>query len=360
MNLYFVNATSKWGGVKTWTLDIARGLADRGHGIIIAGRPGPFVDKARELGLDARAMAFGMDFNPLRIADFMGQFRRERIDAVVVNVGKDMRTAGIAARLLGIPVIHRVGLAGDMENTAKVRLLHQWVRPAIMVPCDQIKQGMLRRLPYLGPEEITVIRTGKDPVPQLPADVHTPLRLISTSQLNRDKGHEDVFRALALLKKQDIQPTYRIVGTGTCQDELTSLARELDIEDQIEWRGFCKNVRAELRACDLFLLPSHMEGLPNSLLEAMAEGLVCVARDVGGIHEVWPDQVASLLLPPTAGPDAFARSIADLASLPEEIYLDRRRIFHTAAQENTRADMTNSFERLLRSQIAGSQQQDRS
>src|SRR6056297_1640157 len=202
MNIAFINSTRKWGGVKTWTLDVARGLAARGHGVLIVGRPGPFTDKARELGLDTLAVTFGPDFNPALILRFLRLFKARNIDRVMVNVGKDMRTAGVAARLLGIPVIHRVGLAGDMENAFKVRTMHTWVRPRILVPCEQIRKGVLKELPYLSPEEVTVILTGKEPAPAPPETVHSPLRLISTSQLNGDKGHREVLTALAELKNQ--------------------------------------------------------------------------------------------------------------------------------------------------------------
>jgi len=296
MNICVVNSTNKWGGVKSWTLDVAHGLADRGHDILIAGRPGPFIDKAREMGLDALGLSFGPDFNPLRIHGFIKLFRTRKIDLVVVNVGKDMRIAGIAAKILGIPVVHRVGLAGDMRNTYKVRLLHKWIRPRILVPCEQIKKGLLQELPYLKPEEITVILTGKEPAPSPPTTVHSPLRFISTSQLNADKGHKDVLEALAELKNKGYAFEYHIVGTGRIEAELKSLTTSLGLDDRVTWHGFQKDVRSFLRKADVFLLPSHREGLPNTLLEAMAEGLVCVARDVGGVSECWPQSKSQFLV----------------------------------------------------------------
>lgn len=296
MNICFVNSTNKWGGVKSWTLDVARGLADLGHDILIVGRPGPFIEKAGEKGLNVLGLNFGPDFNPLRILGFIRLFKARKIDLVIVNVGKDMRTAGIAAKILGIPVVHRVGLAGDMRNTYKVRLLHKWVRPRILVPCEQIKRGLLQELPYLEPQEITVILTGKEPAPSPPASVHSPLRFISTSQLNEDKGHKDVLEALAELKKMGYAFEYHILGTGRIEAELKNLTASLDLDDRVTWHGFQKDVRSFLRKADVFLLPSYREGLPNSLLEAMAEGLVCAAREVGGVKECWPEECSTLLL----------------------------------------------------------------
>jgi glycosyltransferase involved in cell wall biosynthesis len=310
MNIAFINSTRKWGGVKTWTLDVACGLAERGHGVFIVGRPGPFTDKARELGLDTMPVTFGPDFNPALILRFLRLFKAQNIDRVMVNVGKDMRTAGVAAGLLGIPVIHRVGLAGDMENTFKVRTMHKWVRPRILVPCEQIKQGLLQELPYLSPDEATVILTGKEPATAPPKTVHSPLRLISTSQLNADKGHREVLTALAELKKQGLGFEYHVVGTGRIEQELRELAHHLGLSSEIVWHGFQKDVRALLSECDVFILASHKEGLPNSLLEAMSMGLACVATDVGGVREVWSKKFPPLLSPDA--PKALARTLERL------------------------------------------------
>lgn len=344
MRICFVNSTRKWGGVKSWTLDVSQGLMGRGHEISIIGRPGPFIDKAASLGVDARSVSFGPDFNPLLIIQLRDWFRAEKIELVVVNVGKDMRSAGVAAKLCGIPVVHRVGLAGDMENTFKIRTLHRWIRPAMLVPCEQIKQGLLRELPYLTPQEITVVLTRKEPAPAPPDRIHGPLRLISTSQLNADKGHKDILMALDGLKKEGYDFEYHVVGTGTIETELKDMAASLELKEQIIWHGFQADVRATLRQADVFLLPSYTEGLPNSLLEAMAEGLVCVARNVGGVAEVWPEKASELLLPYSARPENFAHIIAQLMSADTDHIHAVQQIFHHMAKKNSRERMVQELE----------------
>ena len=352
MNIAFVNSTRKWGGVKSWTLDAARALSARGHEVSIIGRPGPFVDKAAGLGLRARAVSFGPDFNPLLVTRMLRWFRSGKTDLVVVNVGKDMRSAGVAARLLDIPVVHRVGLAGDMEDTLKVRALHKWVRPALLAPCAQIKHGLLKELPYLGPEEISVVLTGKEPAPAVPENVHRPVCFISTSQLNADKGHKDALAAMSLLKKQGHDFEYHVVGTGAIEAELKALADRLGLNGRVFWHGFQPDVRALLRQADVFLLPSMNEGLPNSLLEARAEGLVCVARNVGGVAEVWPEDAPGLLLPYGARPEELARILMELLDAGDEHILALRRIFYATARENSRERMVCELERFFE-EVAG-------
>lgn len=350
MNICFVNSTHKWGGVKSWTLDLARVLGQRGHEILVVGRPGPFLEKAAHVGIPCQASTFGMDFSPIQIAKFLRLFTSHSFDLVVVNVGKDMRTAGIAAAMLGIPVMHRVGLAGDMENTFKVRAMHKWIAPRLLAPCEQVKTGVLRKLPFIAPEEIAVILTGKEPGTLSPKSKNTPPRLVSTSQLNKDKGHADVLHALSILRKQGRILEYHIAGTGKIEQELKELASDLGLGSQVIWHGFLKNVRDFVRQFDIFVLPSHVEGLPNALLEAMAEGLVCIARNVGGVEEVWPGGAGHLLLPRQASPVDFARVLTTLQDLSEPEFLELSHSFWNTAKANSLTNMVEAFE-LFASQL---------
>jgi glycosyltransferase involved in cell wall biosynthesis len=346
MNICFVNSTRKWGGVKSWTLDIAKGLAEKGHVIHIIARPGVFVEKTKEAGLNAWEFSFGPDFNPLAVFSFIKFFKKKKIDVLVVNVGKDMRTAGIAAKLLKIPVVHRIGLSGDLCNTFKIRNVHKWVSPHMLAPCQEIKNGILKNLPFLDPNEFTVIITGKESTQYPPEPIHAPLRFITTSQLNADKGHKDVLRAVAKLKEQNHDFEYHIVGTGRIESKLKLLASQLGIDDKIVWHGFQKDVRMLLKASDVFILPSYREGLPNSLLEAMSEGLACIARDVGGINEIWPIG-NGFCLPANADSSYFALAMDRMLTMPHHELAALRRIFWEATP--SRKSMIDNMETLLSS-----------
>jgi len=344
MRIAFVNSTHKWGGVKTWTLELAVGLQQRFNiSSMIIGRQKEFLTRAKELGLKARPFSFGPDYNPKAVCQFIKLFKREKITHIVVNVGKDMRTAGIGAKLLGIPVLHRVGLPGDMKDKFDVRLMYKWIRPKLIVPCEFIKQGLLQNLPFLHSENVKVIYTGKEACPFPPQRVNVPLQFISTSQLNPDKGHQDVLRALALLKKRGVTFHYHVLGTGKSQQKLQQLALELDLKDRITWYGFQKDVRKFLRRADVFILASYSEGLPNSLLEAMAEGLVCVSRNVGGIKEVWPNGLEALLFSRQTSLEELANLLIYVANMD---LLTTKRIFWKNSQ-GYYGNMLQEFKRFL-------------
>ena len=297
MRLAFCNATHGWGGVKTWTIETAAALAAKGHTLTLYGRPGPFIERAKSLGLDAVAVDFGPDFNPLAIAFFLREFRRRAVDAVLVNVGRDLRTAGVAARMAGLPLVQRIGLPRDMRNTLKVRLLHRLLRPRYLCPCYYIRDGLLEAVPCIQPEDTHVVHTPKAPLATPPETMDSPLRIATTSQLNPNKGHEELLYALARLRDRGFDFIWEVAGTGDSAEQLRTLADALGLGDKVVWHGFTQNVGAVLRASDIFVLPSYTEGLPNTLLEAMAHGLVPLARNVGGIGEIWPESLKHLLVP---------------------------------------------------------------
>lgn len=321
MNIAFVNATRRFGGVKAWTLDLCAQLDATGHKTWIFARPGPFLDRARALGLDGREGWFGFDYRPDSVLRFRRFFKDNAVDAVVCNVGKDLRIAGVAARLAGVPVIHRVGLPRDMRDTLKVRNTHRFTRPVLLVPCEDIKTGLLDEMSFLGADDIEVILTGKVPAQDTPRPPRTPRRIAVTSQLNPDKGHADLLDALRQLADAGHDFRLHVAGTGRSEADLKAKADELGLTARIVWHGFVPDVRQVLARADVFCLPSLSEGLPNTLLEAMAEGLVPVARDVGGIKEAWPDALPPLdttLVPADGGPRALARALDRVLTLDDD------------------------------------------
>ncbi len=294
MNIALVNATHKWGGVKTWTLETALGLKSRGHTCHISGRPGPFIDKAREKGLPVLPVNFGVDFNPWVIRKFMRFFRENSCELVLVNVGKGMRSAGVAARLLGIPVVHRIGLPGDMLNSPKVKWTYKFIRPVLLAPSKYVKKGILGEHFYIPKEKVRVVHIGK--IPQTPpARCQKPLQIVSTSQLNSDKGHEDMLACLESVFDRGYDFHYHIVGTGPEEQALRERVRKSVIRKKTSFWGFQKDIHGVLKNMDLFLLGSYSEGLPNALLEGMAHGLIPVARDIPPVQEMWPGDFQKFL-----------------------------------------------------------------
>lgn len=316
MRLAFVISTRRWGGTKTWSLDMARAALADGHDVGIYGRDPRFIESARAHGMYAGLVDFGMDFSPRAIAFFSREFRARGITHLIVNVGKDLRTAGIAARLAGIPVTVHVGAPHDFSDSFLRRRVHAFVRPSYICCSEYTARHIVRHVPYLRRARVAALHPGTFMPKETPAPSRPPYTLITTSQLTLPKRHEDLVRACALLRREGTPFALRIVGTGDQEGPLRALVREYDLGDAVSFAGFASDVAAELRRADIFVLPTDAEPLGIALEEAMAHGLFPLARNAGGVPEIWPPEFARWLLPPLAGPEEFAAALRELLRVP--------------------------------------------
>lgn len=101
--------------------------------------------------------------------------------------------------------------------------------------------------------------------------------LLSVGELNENKNHETVIRAIA-----DTDIYYMIAGKGGADVHLQSLIRELGMTEQVKLLGFRKDIGELCAAADAFVFPSYREGLSVALMEAMASGLPVVCSRIRG------------------------------------------------------------------------------
>jgi len=137
--------------------------------------------------------------------------------------------------------------------------------------------------------------------------------LLMVGRLDDVKGHDVAIKALATSAlAPDIH--LNIVGTGPRQSELLLLASSLGVAERVHMLGFRRNAYDYMAHCDALLMPSLHEGLPYTLLEAMALGAPIIASGVGGLAEVVENGVTGLLVPP--------RSVPELAQAIQRLHAD--------------------------------------
>jgi glycosyltransferase involved in cell wall biosynthesis len=141
--------------------------------------------------------------------------------------------------------------------------------------------------------------------------------LVCAARLTEAKGVEVLVQAVSRVVRQGISCRCIILGEGPLQEKLRQQVNSLGLSDYVSFDGFQRDVRPYLQAGSAFVLTSYVEGLPFSVLEAMACGLPCIVTDVGGNPEAVKDQVAGLVVPP-ASVEAAADAILYLATHPEE------------------------------------------
>jgi glycosyltransferase involved in cell wall biosynthesis len=142
------------------------------------------------------------------------------------------------------------------------------------------------------------------------------LVLLLVARLDYLKDHATALRTLERVIRQRPQTRLVLVGAGPERAKIEELVEQYQLANHLRFLGLRKDIPRLLRAADLFLLTSISEGIPLTLIEAMAGSLPVVATRVGGVGEVVAEDETGLLAP--AGDDAsLAGHILRLAADPD-------------------------------------------
>ena len=145
--------------------------------------------------------------------------------------------------------------------------------------------------------------------------------ILSVGELNKNKNHELVIRALARLNNKELH--YVIAGNGVLKDRHMDLANELSIGDRVHFVGYRTDIVDLYKIADLYVHPSIREGLPVALMEAIASKIPVICSSIRGSMDLVVD--------------AATFSPYDVEELVEKIdsYLGSDRSYEIAENFNT-------------------------
>lgn len=136
--------------------------------------------------------------------------------------------------------------------------------------------------------------------------------VVWTGRLDPVKGFEELLSACRMLRAR-CSLRLLLAGEGPYRHRIEELIRENGLQDTVVLLGQCEAIPSLLKTADLFVFPSKTEGLPNSLLEAMAAGLPIVTTDVPGCRDLVRHGETGLLVPP-GSPHDLAGAMETLLS----------------------------------------------
>lgn len=347
------------GGVGRHIADLAMGLTERGHEVVLCGPapPSGLTGAYRHMRLDLRrAIAPRADMRALAsLTAIVRQVRPDVIHAHSSKAGAIVRVARLRHRR--IPVIytpHGYAFAGHFERKFErsvYREIERGLAPlANRVVCVCEAEARLART--VGPaKRVRVVYNGIEPTPDGPVDARMarlaqdgPV-VCAMTLLRPGKGIETLIDALPQVLARQPRARIAIGGEGPDLDALRMRAEERGVGDAVHFLGQSRDPFSILRGAQVFVHPSWAESFPYVILEAMSVGLPIVASDVGGIGEALSDEDGGLLVAP-GDESALAEALLELLEHP-----DRAARMGTSArlrlqQRFTRTRMTDGIARV--------------
>jgi glycosyltransferase involved in cell wall biosynthesis len=248
---------------------------------------------------------------------------RQKIQIVHTNSYVPGNYVRLAAAALRVPVIidHWHGFT---RFNRKRRFICRWLGRVtdLSLAVSQGVRDYLIEECALDPAKVRVVRNGVDlarlqqhrPRQEVRRELGLPeeARVVGlVARLDHwGKGHKEFFTALADLP-EGYPVEALIIGGGRREAEVKQLAAEMGLAGQVHFLGQRDDIPDLLAALDLFVLPSHNEGVSLALLEAMAAGLPVIATAVGGLPEVVTDSINGLLIP-SKDPGALTAALQTL------------------------------------------------
>jgi hypothetical protein len=300
--------TEGWGGAEAWLVHHVRRAP--AHGVLVS------VVCAEEVADRFRPELPGQRLAPVPLARHAEKAPATRAaleeqapHVVLVNlVDPASNAATLDAALSVAPTAAVLHLAGDLGPQPDALAARYADLAVLLTPSeDGVRLVRTRLAEPRGGVVLTCNGVDVPTVPRGPAS-NDPPRVGGFGRFTRQKGYDVLLDAVRMLLARGVDLEVVLGGAGREEAAL----REAAVGLPVRFTGWVEDTRAFLAGLDVFCLPSRHEALPLALLEAMAEGLPCVATDVGDVATRVGDAVA--LVPPEdprALADALQRLVAD-------------------------------------------------
>ncbi|MFO8001902.1 MAG: glycosyl transferase family 90 [Marinilabilia sp.] len=302
MNIALINSIGKhkWGGGEKWMINAALGLMSAGHNVVVVCRQhSRLSQRAKILKLPVKEIGAISDFDITACFRFCSFFRNFRPDMVIGCQNKDWRVASIAIKISGsnARVYSRQGLQSFKDNWW-YKWTIKWLSDGIITNTQTIKTYYDSFLP-VDDNFIKVVFNGVEPVPYdvsgfdysqfISSGEKDPVIVLSTGRLARQKGFKYLIDAAAEIIAEHPNIYFFLAGRGKLEKELKARIARHGITRNFILLGFVEDIHSLLANADIFVFPSLYEGMPNSVLEAMAHGLPVISSNVNGIQELIED-----------------------------------------------------------------------
>lgn len=306
MNILFINSrkAASYGGGEKWILTAGKELQNQGHHVTIAGTPQALLLKyAQEQSLDTIEIRIPRDLSLITTWKLRRYMKDHAFDTIVCNTNRDVRVAGLAAKIAGIPnVFARHGLQ-IITHKKRYTLPLIYLTRGIITNTQSIKEEY-ERYAVFPPNFVKVVANGMEQVEALaPHDFSAQYPgkkiIFSAGRLTAQKGFNTLIHAAALLRRRRDDLMFLIAGKGELTEDLLQLITHHRLEHHVTLMGFHDSIYPFIKGADVFALSSLSEGMPNVVMEAMMLKTPVVATRVNGVPELITHNESGIIVRPS-------------------------------------------------------------
>uniref|UniRef100_UPI0033400A37 glycosyltransferase family 4 protein n=1 Tax=Castellaniella defragrans TaxID=75697 RepID=UPI0033400A37 len=335
-HLMIVIHSLRGGGAERVAADLAGYWLGRGWRVTVVTQTSDAED-AYALPAGVRRHALGLDAhgggglravwgNCRRLWALRRLIRRERPDIVLGMMTKASVLSVLAARRLPCRVIATEHTHPPIQSLPPVwQRLRRWAYPraaAVVALTQGTARWLDENLPGVRtrviPNSVRWPLEDGEPAVEPPARLHR-CRVLAAGRLHPVKGFDILLAAFARIAPLFPDWDLVILGEGAQREALQHAVDEAGLGARVSMPGRVGNMMQWYESADLYVLSSRAEGLSNTLIEAMACGLPCVAFDCDtGPREIIRDGIDGVLVRPAGDPEALAAWMSELMARPEE------------------------------------------
>ncbi|HEY3431449.1 MAG TPA: glycosyltransferase family 4 protein [Rhodocyclaceae bacterium] len=311
IHIVHTESSCGWGGQEIRILTEAEGMIRRGHRVtLICPSEAPISEAARRRGISVENLPIARkSWRGIMSVRHWLLHKRNSVDVVNTHSSTDSWLTALACLLMfkAPPVVRTRHVSSPIHDNAPTRWLYQKAARHVVVTGEALRHQLQRDNGFdLG--HMTSVPTGIDLDYFAPADRQASRKTVGLvdaptlgilATLRNWKGHVYLLEAFASLTEAFPEWRLLVVGDGPQRANLERKASELGIADRIKFVGNRDDVPCWLNCMDLFCLPSYGdEGVPQSIMQAMACGLAVVSTPVGAIAEAVVDGETGILVTP--------------------------------------------------------------
>ncbi|MCO6511294.1 MAG: glycosyltransferase [Aridibacter famidurans] len=360
LRVALVSTEAGWYGGERQAILLAKSLLKKGHSCTAFVRKGgPLARRLEKSGVTVVAFR-GRGRDPLSLMTIRRELKRFDPDIIQFNDGQAMNSGLLAS--LGLPAVK---IAARRVEFA-IRSVSRYKHGVDLVLCvsEAIKEICIDS--GVPESKLRVVAEGVDPGrmeqgnrdagrASLLVGEDVPL-LLTVARISHYKGHEFLVRAMKKVVARRPDVVLALAGEGDLTELVRRQVSDLGLSEHTRFLGFRSDVPDLMKAADVFILPSVMEGLGTSVIDAMFAGTPIVTTEAGGIPELvrrreGDDGPCAWLVPP-ADPDSLSEAIVEALADKEERVKRSVRALERANREFTAEAMAERTLEAYREAVA--------